>query len=101
MLEAVEKRYGRCLAPEEAVEMLSDNGAPYTARETRIFARQLGLKPCFTPVKSPRASSEHHLHDAAYRLIELFPYIFKLNFQKKNNLWATSNKRAQGSSTYH
>jgi transposase InsO family protein len=55
MLEAVEKRYGRCRAPE-AVEMLSDNGAPYTARETRIFARQLGLKPCFTPIKSPQSN---------------------------------------------
>jgi len=55
MLEAVEKRYGGYRAPE-AVEMLSDNGASYTARETRIFARQLGLKPCFTPVKSPQSN---------------------------------------------
>ena len=36
--------------------MLTDNGAPYTARDTRIFARQLGLKPCFTPVKSPQSN---------------------------------------------
>jgi hypothetical protein len=27
-----------------AVEMLSDNGSPYIARETRIFAAQLGLE---------------------------------------------------------
>ena len=33
--------------------MLTDNGAPYTAKDTRTFARQLGLRPCFTPVKSP------------------------------------------------
>jgi putative transposase len=36
--------------------MLTDNGSPYTARETRIFARQIGLKPCFTPVKSPQSN---------------------------------------------
>jgi putative transposase len=41
MLEAVEKRFGTFRAPAP-VEMLSDNGAPYTAKETRIFARQLG-----------------------------------------------------------
>ena len=36
--------------------MLSDNGSPYIARDTRIFARQIGLKPCFTPVKSPQSN---------------------------------------------
>jgi transposase InsO family protein len=55
MLEAVEKRFGSCRAPS-VIEILSDNGAPYTARETRIFARQLGLKPCFTPVQSPQSN---------------------------------------------
>jgi transposase InsO family protein len=63
MLEAVEKRFGSCRAPS-AIEILSDcpkgtlrvNGAPYTARQTRIFARQLGLKPCFTPVQSPQSN---------------------------------------------
>jgi putative transposase len=55
MLEAVERRFGgyRASAP---VEMLSDNGSPYIAGETRIFAAQLGLKPCFTPVKSPQSN---------------------------------------------
>jgi len=55
MLEAVEKRFGVPRTPEP-LEILSDNGAPYTARETRIFARQLGLKPCFTPVGSPQSN---------------------------------------------
>lgn len=55
MLEAVEARFGGCRAPEP-VEMLSDNGSAYTARETRIFAAQLGLKPCFTPVASPESN---------------------------------------------
>ena len=55
MLEAVEKRFGNTRAPEQ-VEMLTDNGSPYTARQTRIFAAQLGLKPCFTPVASPQSN---------------------------------------------
>lgn len=55
LLEAVEKRFGTFRAPE-IIEVLSDNGSAYTAKETRIFARQLGLKPCFTPVKSPQSN---------------------------------------------
>ncbi|MBP1804182.1 transposase InsO family protein [Rubellimicrobium aerolatum] len=38
------------------MEMLSDNGSPCTAKDTRILARQLGLKPCFTPGKSPQSN---------------------------------------------
>ena len=26
-----------------------------TAKTTQIFARQLGLKPCFTPIRSPQS----------------------------------------------
>jgi transposase InsO family protein len=55
MLEAVETRFGGHRAPHP-VEMLSDNGSCYTAKETRIFARQLALRPCFTPVKSPQSN---------------------------------------------
>ena len=55
LLEAVEKRFGTHRAPE-VIEVLSDNGSAYTAKDTRIFARQLGLKPCFTPVKSPQSN---------------------------------------------
>ena len=55
MLEAVEHRFDACRAPS-SIEMLSDNGSPYIAKETRIFARQLGLKPCFTPIKSPQSN---------------------------------------------
>jgi putative transposase len=35
---------------------VTDNGSPYIAKETRIFARQIGLKPCFTPIKSPQSN---------------------------------------------
>ena len=55
LLEAVEKRFGSYRA-SETVEVLSDNGSAYTAKETRIFARQLGLKPCFTQVASPQSN---------------------------------------------
>ena len=55
MLEAVERRFGAYRAPS-VIEMLSDNGPPYIAKDTLIFARQLGLKPCFTPVQSPQSN---------------------------------------------
>ena len=38
------------------IEWLSDNGSPYTAIETRRFAAQLNLIPCFTPVASPESN---------------------------------------------
>jgi transposase InsO family protein len=55
MLEAVEKRFGTIRA-SHTVEWLSDNGSPYTAQETRVFAGQLNLVPCFTPVASPESN---------------------------------------------
>ena len=55
MLEAVERRFGTYRAPA-VIEMLSDNGSPYIAKDTQVFARQLGLKPCFTPVQSPQSN---------------------------------------------
>jgi transposase InsO family protein len=55
MLEAVESRFGAYRAPS-VIEMLSDNGSPHIAKDTQIFARQLGLKPCFTPVQSPQSN---------------------------------------------
>jgi transposase InsO family protein len=55
MPEAVAGRFGGFRAPHP-IEMLSDNGSPCVAGQTRIFAGQLGLKPCFTPVKSPQSN---------------------------------------------
>lgn len=55
MLAAVERRFGDDHVPH-AIEHLSDNGSCYTAAETRDFARQLGLVPCFTPVRSPESN---------------------------------------------
>lgn len=55
MLEAVETRFGDLRAPAP-IEWLSDNGSPYTVTETRRFAAQLNLVPCFTPVASPQSN---------------------------------------------
>ena len=38
------------------MEWLSDNGSIYTARDTHVFASQLNLVPCFTPVASPESN---------------------------------------------
>lgn len=54
MVEAVEARFGGIRATQP-VEVLSDNGSACTARDTRILARQLGLGPCFTPLRSPQS----------------------------------------------
>ena len=55
MLDTVETRFGttRALHP---IEHLSDNGSPYTPKETRDFAAALNLVPCFTPVRSPESN---------------------------------------------
>lgn len=74
MLEAVETRFGGMRAATP-VEMLSDNGSAYTARETRTFARQLGLKPCFTPVRSPQSNgiSEAFVHTLKRDYVRVSP----------------------------
>jgi putative transposase len=38
----------------ETIEWLSDNGSSYIAHETKRFARDVGLEPRTTPVKSPQ-----------------------------------------------
>ncbi|WP_420876058.1 IS3 family transposase [Pseudomonas poae] len=55
MLESVEKRFGDQL-PATPVQWLSDNGSAYTAEQTRLFARQIGLQPVTTPVRSPQSN---------------------------------------------
>ena len=71
MLETVEKRFGALRAPAP-VEWLSDNGSPYTAKETRVFATQLNLVACFTPVASPESNG----------LAEAFVRTFKRDYAR-------------------
>jgi transposase InsO family protein len=75
MLEAVEKRFGSTKA-SHPVEHLSDNGSPYTAKETRDFAVALNLVPCFTPVKSPESNG----------MAEAFVKTFKRDYVRVNPL---------------
>jgi transposase InsO family protein len=75
MLEAVENRFGDDRA-RRPVEWLSDNGSPYTAKETREFAGQLNLVSCFTPVQSPESNG----------LAEAFVKTFKRDYVRVNPL---------------
>ena len=40
----------------QPVEWLSDNGSAYIASDTRDTATALGLRLCFTPVRSPESN---------------------------------------------
>ncbi len=75
MLEAVERRFDgmRALHP---IEHLSDNGSPYTAKDTRDFAAALNLVPCFTPVRSPESNG----------MSEAFVKTFKRDYVRVNPL---------------
>lgn len=55
MLESVEKRFGDQL-PAAPVQWLSDNGSAYTAEQTRLLARQIGLQLVTTPVRTPQSN---------------------------------------------
>jgi putative transposase len=55
MVEAIEGRFdGR--APAQPIEWLTDNGSPYIARDTRSFAREIGLEPLTTAIRSPQSN---------------------------------------------
>jgi transposase InsO family protein len=56
MLQSVEYRFGQVEKAPKPIEWLSDNGSCYTARETRQFAKTLGLICCTTPVSSPQSN---------------------------------------------
>lgn len=55
MLAAVEQRFGTTQAAQP-IEWLSDNGSTYIDHRTRSFARELGLEPLTTPVRSPQSN---------------------------------------------
>src|ERR1700756_5482265 len=56
MIQSVEARFGLVSRLPAPVEWLSDNGSPYTARETRALAREIGLVPLTTPIESPQSN---------------------------------------------
>jgi putative transposase len=55
MVESVEQRFDELTLCDD-VEWLSDNGPPFAARITRKFGKQLGLRPCRTPIRSPQSN---------------------------------------------
>lgn len=55
VLAAVEQRFGTMQAARP-IEWLTDNGSAYIDHRTRRFARELGLEPLTTPVRSPRSN---------------------------------------------
>jgi putative transposase len=56
MIGSVERRFGLVNRLPAPIEWLSDNGSPYTARETRRLARDIGLVPRTTPIESPQSN---------------------------------------------
>jgi putative transposase len=56
MVASVESRFGRVNRSPQTIEWLSDNGSGYVAKETRAFARDIGLEPLTTPVTSPQSN---------------------------------------------
>lgn len=75
MLQGIEARFAASQAPHP-IEHLSDNGSPYTAKDTRDFAAALNLRPCFTPVRSPESNG----------LAEAFVETFKRDYVRVNPL---------------
>ena len=55
MIACVERRFRATKLPH-VIEWLSDNGSAYIAKDTLDTATALGLRLCFTPVRSPESN---------------------------------------------
>lgn len=76
MLGAVEHRFGLVNQLPEPIEWLTDNGSCYVARDTRGFARDIGLEPRTTPLQSPQSNG----------MAEAFVRTFKRDYARPNAL---------------
>lgn len=87
LIEAVERRFGsvEAIPANHELEFLSDNGGAYIAAETRIVARQLGLKPINTPVCSPQSNG----------MAESFVNTFKRDYVSRMDLADAQTVMAQ------
>ena len=56
MITAVEARFGQVNRLPHLIEWLSDNGSSYIAADTKVLAREIGLEPRTTPVRSPQSN---------------------------------------------
>lgn len=76
MVDTVQKRFGNVRKTPHRIQWLSDNGPPYTARETRLFGEQLGFEICTTPSYSPQSNG----------ISEAFVKTFKRDYVYLNRL---------------
>jgi putative transposase len=76
ILAAVERRFGCVDKVPDAIEWLSDNGSCYVARDTRRFARGIGLEPRTTPFESPESNG----------MAEAFVRTFKRDYVRISSL---------------
>jgi putative transposase len=56
MVQTLSTRFGQAEQLPQPAQWLSDNGSGYIARETRDFARDIGLIACRTPYRSPQSN---------------------------------------------
>ena len=56
MVAAVEHRFGPANQLPSLTDWLTDNGNCYVVRDTRRFARELGLMPETKPLESPQSN---------------------------------------------
>lgn len=56
MVATVEARFGQVTRLPHLIEWLSDNGSSYVAADTKVLARQIGLEPRSTPIRSPQSN---------------------------------------------
>jgi putative transposase len=56
MAESIEYRFGMINKLPRRIQWLNDNGPAYIARETRNFAKMMGLDVCTTPYYSPESN---------------------------------------------
>lgn len=76
MAESIESRFGKTSRLPHRIQWLSDNGPSYIARETRDFARMVGMEVCTTPFYSPQSNG----------MAESFVKTFKRDYVHINNL---------------
>jgi putative transposase len=76
MLAAVEHRFGQVAQLPQTIEWLTDNGSCYVARDTRAFARDIGIEPKTTPLQSPQSNG----------MAEAFVRTFKRDYARVNEI---------------
>ncbi len=56
MVQTLNTRFGQVEQMPMPAQWLSDNGSGYIARDTRVFAQDIGLIACRTPYRSPQSN---------------------------------------------